>query len=83
MARAALRDDLHSVQTALTGQVIQNTEEGLEVADRVQAWAVADRVVVARARETLREIVGSDAFDLARGSVGLRVVRSLLRADTA
>jgi glutamate dehydrogenase len=49
----------------------------------VQAWAVADRVVVARTRETLREIVDSDSFDLARLSVGLRVVRSLLRADTA
>jgi glutamate dehydrogenase len=44
---------------------------------------VADRVVVARTRETLREIVDSDSFDLARLSVGLRVVRSLLRADTA
>jgi glutamate dehydrogenase len=83
MARAALRDDLHAVQTALTAQVIQRTEEGLDVEARVQAWAVADRVVVARTRETLREIVGSDSFDLARLSVGLRVVRSLLRADTA
>jgi glutamate dehydrogenase len=83
MARAALRDDLHAVQTALTGQVIQRTEEGLDVEARVQAWAVADRVVVARTRETLREIVDSDSFDLARLSVGLRVVRSLLRADTA
>jgi glutamate dehydrogenase len=83
MARAALRDDLHAVQTALTAQVIQRTEEGLDVTARVQAWAVADRVVVARARETLREIVDSDSFDLARLSVGLRVVRSLLRTDTA
>jgi len=83
MARAALRDDLHAVQTALTAQVIQRTEEGLDVKTRVRAWAEADTVVVARARETLREIVDSESFDLARLSVGLRVVRSLLRADTA
>jgi len=83
MARAALRDDLHAVQTALTAQVIQQTEEGLDTKARVKAWAAADSVVVGRARDTLREIVESESFDLARLSVGLRVVRSLLRADTA
>ena len=83
MARAALRDDLHAVQTALTAQIIQNTEEGMDTKARVNAWADRDSVVVARAQETLREIVESDTFDLARLSVGLRVVRSLLRAETA
>jgi glutamate dehydrogenase len=83
MARAALRDDLHAVQTALTAQIIQNTEDGKDTKARVKAWAATDAVVVSRARETLQEIVGSDTFDLARLSVGLRVVRSLLRAETA
>jgi glutamate dehydrogenase len=83
MARAALRDDLHAVQTALTAQIIQNTEDGLDTKARVNAWAAQDSIVVGRARETLREIVESDSFDLARLSVGLRVVRSLLRTETA
>jgi glutamate dehydrogenase len=83
MARAALRDDLHAVQTALTAQIIQNTEDGLGTKARVNAWAAQDSIVVGRARETLREIVESDSFDLARLSVGLRVVRSLLRTETA
>jgi glutamate dehydrogenase len=82
MARAALRDDLHAVQTALTAQIIQNTEDGMDTKARVKAWAAQDSVVVGRARETLREITESDKFDLARLSVGLRVVRSLLRAET-
>jgi glutamate dehydrogenase len=83
MARAALRDDLHAVQTALTAQVIQLTEEGPDAKARVKAWAQSDAVVVDRARGILREIVESESFDLARLSVGLRVVRSLLRAGNA
>jgi glutamate dehydrogenase len=83
MARAALRDDLHAVQTALTAQIIQSTDDGMDTKARVKAWAARDSVVVGRARETLAEIVESDTFDLARLSVGLRVVRSLLRPETA
>jgi glutamate dehydrogenase len=83
MARAALRDDLHAVQTALTAQVIQLTEEGPDAKARVKAWAKSDAVVVDRGRGILREIVDSESFDLARLSVGLRVVRSLLRAGNA
>ncbi|MBD0292586.1 MAG: NAD-glutamate dehydrogenase [Jiangellaceae bacterium] len=83
MARAALRDELHAVQAALTAQIIQHTDETMETKARVKAWAAADSLSVARARETLQEIVAGDTFDLARLSVGLRVVRSLLRADNA
>jgi glutamate dehydrogenase len=82
MARAALRDDLHAVHTALTAQAIHFTDEGDDPGERVEAWAAQDKVIVDRARRTLQDIVQGDSFDLARLSVGLRVVRSLLRADT-
>ncbi|HSK26718.1 MAG TPA: NAD-glutamate dehydrogenase [Jiangellales bacterium] len=81
MARAALRDDLHSLQAGLTAQVLQHTEEDGDAETRVKAWKAQDAVVVSRACQTLGEIVDSDSFDLARLSVGLRVVRSLLRSD--
>ncbi|MBB5788503.1 NAD-glutamate dehydrogenase [Jiangella mangrovi] len=81
MARAALRDDLHAVQAALTAQVIQHTDEESSPQDRVEAWAAQDEVVVARAQDMLREIVEGDSFDLSRLSVGLRAVRGLLRSD--
>ena len=45
-------------------------------ADR--AWEDGDSVVVSRAAGTLEEICGDDGADLARLSVGLRVVRGLL-----
>jgi glutamate dehydrogenase len=81
MARAALRDDLHAVQAALTAQVILHTHEEAAPQDRVEAWAGQDEIVVARTQGMLREIVEGDSFDLARLSVGLRAVRGLLRPD--
>ena len=82
MARAALRDDLHAVHTELTAQAIQFTDDGLEPGARVAEWANQDAVIVDRARKTLGEIVEGESFDLARLSVGLRVVRSLLRTES-
>ena len=45
---------------------------------RIAAWEDDDSVVVARAAATLEEICADDSADLARMSVGLRVVRGLL-----
>jgi len=78
MARAALRDDLHTVHGALTAQVLDRTTKELSVAERIEQWEEQDEVVVGRAVETLREICSDDRADLARMSVGLRVVRTLL-----
>ncbi len=80
MARAALRDDLHAVHAALTAQVLTDTEADPEAEQRVDAWMEQDAVVVARAAQTLADIVDGDQHDLARLSVGLRVVRTLLRS---
>lgn len=78
MARAALRDDLHSVHAELTAAVLASTDAGDDAAERIAAWEEANRVVVPRAAETLVEICSDEQADLARLSVGLRVVRSLL-----
>jgi glutamate dehydrogenase len=64
MARAALRDDLHAVHAQLTAQ----ERAGHPPSEKDTAKAVA----------TLQEICSDDDSDLARLSVGLRVVRTLL-----
>ena len=64
MARASVRDDLHSVHAALTAQHLAGEGPDDEVVDQ----AVAQ----------LEEITSDDVADLARLSVALRVVRSLL-----
>jgi glutamate dehydrogenase len=81
MARAALRDDLHTVHAQLTGQVLSSTEPGVDAAARVAAWEAQEGDAIARASETFEEICGDETADLARMSVALRVVRSLLAAS--
>jgi glutamate dehydrogenase len=78
MARAALRDDLHAVHAQLTSQVLNGTEPEDPAPLRIAEWEEKDAVVVARAAKTLEEICADDNADLARMSVGLRVVRTLL-----
>ncbi|HET9421720.1 MAG TPA: NAD-glutamate dehydrogenase [Nocardioides sp.] len=79
MARAALRDDLHSVHAQLTSQVLLTTDPEKPAPARIAEWEEEDAVIVERATETMGEICADEAADLARMSVGLRVVRGLLR----
>ena len=78
MARAALRDDLHTVHAQLTAQVLATTEADQPAPVRIADWEEHDSVVVSRAVGTLDEICSDEHADLARLSVGLRVVRTLL-----
>ena len=78
MARAALRDDLHDTHAALTAQVLRTTDADQSLPARIAAWEDGDADTVARAAETLEQICAEEQADLARMSVGLRVVRGLL-----
>jgi glutamate dehydrogenase len=78
MARAALRDDVYAVHAQLTAQVLRDTSPDDTVPARIAAWEDGDSVVVSRAAATLEEICSDEVADLARMSVGLRVVRGLL-----
>jgi glutamate dehydrogenase len=90
MARAALRDDLHAAHAAITEAVVTTTSaaEGDATdggAQRVLEWIERDPETVGRARRLLTEVLEEEEVDLARLSVGLRAVRTLLteRAGTA
>jgi glutamate dehydrogenase len=78
MARASLRDDFHSVHAALTEQVLGATDADESADERVAAWEAGDQVTVERSTTTLEEILNDDQADLARLSVGLRVIRTML-----
>jgi glutamate dehydrogenase len=78
MARASLRDDLNGVHTQLTAQVLRTTSGDASALARIAEWEEADAVLVSRAAETLGQICADEDTDLARVSVGLRVVRGLL-----
>ncbi|WP_110239301.1 NAD-glutamate dehydrogenase [Nocardioides gilvus] len=84
MARAALRDDLYAVHARLTADVLavarasgDATEDGdMGEDDAVARWEESRGAKVAQAVDTLTDIL-DDEGDLARMSVGLRVVRGL------
>ncbi|HWJ10994.1 MAG TPA: NAD-glutamate dehydrogenase domain-containing protein, partial [Nocardioides sp.] len=88
MARAALRDDLHAVHAQLTGQVLAATgeltaedEEDPQdfAARRVTAWEEsAAGGAVDQAIAALDAVCADEPADIAKVSVGLRVVRGLL-----
>ncbi len=78
MARAAIRDDLYAVHGQLTAAVLATTSGSGSAPARIAAWEDDDEVAVGRAVATLEEICSDDKADLARLSVGLRVVRGLL-----
>jgi len=78
MARAALRDDLHAAHAALTAQIFATTEKGDDLEQRVSQWEHTEQTLVGRAQQTLAEITSDEQADLARMSVALRVVRTML-----
>ncbi|GAB7007441.1 NAD-glutamate dehydrogenase [Nocardioides sp. AN3] len=78
MARAALRDDLHSVHTRLTAQILRSTPAENSTLARIAEWEEGEADMVSRAAATLQQICAEEEADLARMSVGLRVVRGLL-----
>ena len=81
MARAALRDDVYAVHAQLTAQVLRSTEADDSAPARIAAWEEDDSLVVARSAATLEDICSDETGDLARVSVGLRVIRGLLASS--
>ena len=83
LARAALRDDLYSALRDLTAAVVAHTGAGgaFDPAAAVEAWETAHAPAVRRARQTMTDLEGEPgAGDLAALSVGLRTLRTVLRA---
>ncbi|GAA5124232.1 NAD-glutamate dehydrogenase [Alloalcanivorax gelatiniphagus] len=78
MARAAVRDDLYGVHQQLTAQVLESTSSDAPAPARVAAWENSDEERIGRSAATLEEICREETAELARLSVGLRVVRGLL-----
>lgn len=79
MARASIREDLYAAHAALTADVLAVGNGTSTPEQRFKAWEEKNAPILSRARTTLEEIQGSDAFDLANLSVAMRTMRTLLR----
>jgi glutamate dehydrogenase len=82
MARAALRDDLHSAHAALTAEVLESGPDGATPEQRLSEWRERSASVIGRAEATLDEVADSDTSDLAMLSVALRAIRTLVGSRT-
>ncbi|KOG31845.1 NAD-glutamate dehydrogenase [Streptomyces resistomycificus] len=79
MARASIREDLYAAHASLTADVLAVGNGTSTPEQRFKAWQEKNAAILNRARSTLDEIQGSDAFDLANLSVAMRTMRTLLR----
>ncbi|WP_338779572.1 NAD-glutamate dehydrogenase [Streptomyces sp. DG1A-41] len=82
MARAAIREDLYAAHAALTADVLAVGDGAATPEQRYKAWEQKNAAILGRARTTLEEIQGSEAFDLANLSVAMRTMRTLLRTHS-
>ncbi|MGH4032861.1 NAD-glutamate dehydrogenase [Actinomycetota bacterium Odt1-20B] len=82
MARASIREDLYAAHAALTSDVLSVGNGASTPEQRFKAWEEKNAAILGRARTTLDEIQGSDAFDLANLSVAMRTMRTLLRTHS-
>ncbi|MFJ3673441.1 NAD-glutamate dehydrogenase [Streptomyces sp. NPDC090106] len=82
MARASIREDLYAAHAALTADVLAVGNGTSTPEQRFEAWEEKNAAILGRARTTLEEIQGSDAFDLANLSVAMRTMRTLLRTHS-
>ncbi|GAA3755919.1 NAD-glutamate dehydrogenase [Streptomyces tremellae] len=82
MARVSIREDLYAAHASLTSDVLAFGGDGATPQERFTEWEEKNAAILARSRNTLEEIQGSDSFDLANLSVAMRTMRTMLRTHS-
>ena len=86
LARAALRDDLYGLQSALTALVLTDRsggeagQAGLDADARIEAWTKAAGQPLQRCMQVVEDIRAAESWDVAILSVPLRELRSVINA---
>jgi glutamate dehydrogenase len=81
LARAALRDELYAVHTALAREALQAGPPDAEPEACVEAWYAAHEIGVERALQVLADIRMGGLANIETLSVALREVRNLIRSS--
>jgi glutamate dehydrogenase len=81
LARAALREDLHVVHSAITAEVMRTSWPGSSGHEQVRDWIATTEAAARRCLRLLDEIAATGRTDLATVSVALREIRTLVRAN--
>jgi glutamate dehydrogenase len=80
LARAALRDDLYSVHSALTQEALETGSPELDPDARAEAWHAQNRAGVDRVLQVVSDIRVGGIASLETLSVAIREVRNLIQA---
>jgi glutamate dehydrogenase len=83
LARAALRDDIYSLNSELTQQVLANAPEGADADSALSAWRERNGPAVERVLAMLDDIRASGIYDTTTLPVALREIRNLIRGAAA
>jgi glutamate dehydrogenase len=81
LARAALRDDLHVIHSAITAEVVRSGWSGGDGREQVRDWIATTDTAAMRCLRLLDEIAASGRSNLATVSVALREIRTLVRGS--
>jgi glutamate dehydrogenase len=81
LARAALREDLHVVHSAITAEVVRTGWPGSDGQEQVRDWIATTDAAARRCLRLLDEIAAAGRSDLATVSVALREIRTLVRGS--
>ena len=83
LARAALRDDLYGLQSALTASVLAYGDGGgpADADGRIQTWTKAAGQPLQRCMQVVDDIRAAETWDVAILSVPLRELRSVINSS--
>ena len=81
LARAALRDDLYRLESALTRSVLETPSDSPVPAARIRAWIEANRQAVRRWRQLRDDLEAAASIDFTMLSVAIGEIRRLQQAS--
>ncbi len=77
LARAALRDDLASMQRQLTADALRGAEGKIDAQDVIDTWQQTNHALLERFRQVHADLRTHNALDLAMASVAMRELRNI------
>jgi len=77
LAKAALRDDLASMQRHLTADALRGAAAKGDAARAIDEWESANHALLERFRQVLADLRTQGTFDLAMASVAMRELRNI------
>ena len=80
LARAALRDELYALHSALATEVLQSGSPQLDARGHIEAWVAHNRTPVERWQQVLSDIQSDETYTLTTLSVAVHGLQNLIHS---